>query len=42
MDPADLPAESEVIYVGLNPLIARTAMQEVVTLAGHGLEFFYP
>jgi hypothetical protein len=40
--PEALPSDVEVLYVGLNPRIARAEIAKVKTLASRQLEVFFP
>ncbi len=42
LDPSDAPEAAEVVYVGLNPRIAREAISSVEALHDRGLKFFFP
>jgi len=41
IDPQSLPIDAEVIYVGLNPRLAKTEMLKVKVWENRSLEFFY-
>lgn len=42
LEPSDAPVGARVIYVGLNPRIAREANSVVELLRDRGLRFFFP